>query len=62
MSDTQYKMIGILSIILSVFFLLGALYLGVDVVPMLVIRSCWFAGLILLGGGIVFYKVMRKDK
>ena len=60
MSDTLYKMIGILSIILSIFFLLGALYLSAEVVSMLANRLCLVIGLILLASGIVFYKVLKN--
>ena len=60
MSDTQYKMIGIFSIFLSIFLLLGALYLSTDVVNVLVSRLCLIIGLVLLGGGIIFYKVLKN--
>lgn len=60
MSDTQYKMIGIFSIVLSIFFLLGGLYLSADVVPVLASRLCLIGGLVLLIFGVVFYKVMKN--
>ena len=60
MSDTQYKMIGIFSIFLSIFLLLGALYLSAEVVNVLISRLCLIIGLVLLAGGIVFYKVLKN--
>jgi hypothetical protein len=60
MSDAAYKMIGICCIILSVFVLLGALFLG-GAVPVLVVRLCALVGLALLGCGVFFYKILKKE-
>ena len=61
MSNTVYKMVGIFCIIISIFVLLGALFLTADFVPVLVNRLCWIVGLALLACGVIFYKVLKKE-
>ena len=61
MSDTMYKMLGLFCIILSIFALLGALFLTGEVVPVLVNRLCWIFGLALLAVGSFLYKVMKNE-
>ncbi|MCP1102955.1 membrane protein implicated in regulation of membrane protease activity [Aequitasia blattaphilus] len=60
MSNTFYKMLGLFCLILSIFFLLGALFLGPAVVPAFVPILCWVVGLLLLMAGIFFYQIFKK--
>ncbi|MDR1438971.1 MAG: hypothetical protein LBJ10_02870 [Clostridiales bacterium] len=61
MSNAAYKMAGIFCIILSIFALLGGIFLPAPVVPALANRLCWIVGLALLAGGVVLYKVARNE-
>jgi hypothetical protein len=54
-------MIGLLTMLISVFFLIGGLYLGNAGLPVYVTPCCLAAGLILLVVGIVFYRVMKSE-
>lgn len=61
MSKNTCRMVGLLTMLISIFFLIGGLYLGSAGLPDFVAPSCLAAGLILLAGGIVFYRVIRSD-
>lgn len=61
-SGTGYKIGGLLLIILSIFLLLGGLYLPVAVFPVWLLRGLDIAGLILLAAGIVMYKVLKTKR
>ena len=61
MSKNTCRMVGLLTILISVFFLIGGLYLGSAGLPDFVAPSCLATGLILLVVGIVFYRVIRSD-
>lgn len=62
MSDTMYKMAGLFCILISIFILLGAMFLTGDVVSTLVNRLCWVVGLLLLASGVVLYKIVKNEK
>ncbi len=55
------RMIGLLTMLVSVFLLIGGLYLGPADVPALVPRLCLIAGLALLVVGVVFYRILKSE-
>ena len=62
MSKNTCRMIGLLTMLISVFFLIGGLYLGNAGLPDYVAPSCCLAvGVILLIIGIVFYRILKSD-
>jgi len=61
MSKSICRMIGLLTMLISVFFLIGGLYLGNAGLPAYVTPCCLAAGLILLVVGIVFYRVLKSE-
>ena len=61
MSKNTCKMIGIITMIISVFLLIGGLYLPQADVSPVVTTSCLISGVLLLGAGIVFYKILKTD-
>ena len=61
MSKNTCRMVGLLMMLISIFFLIGGLYLGRAGLPDFVAPSCLAAGLILLAVGIVFYRVIKSD-
>ena len=61
MSKNFCRMLGLLSMLLSVFLLVGGLYLGKTGLPDFVAPSCLIAGLALLVLGIVFYRVLKSE-
>jgi len=61
MSKNTCRMIGLLTMLLSVFLLIGGLYLGPAGVPALVPHLCLIAGLALLVVGVVFYRIMKSE-
>lgn len=61
MSKNTCKMIGIITMIISVFLLIGGLYLPKANVSPVVTTSCLVSGLLLLVTGIVFYKILKTD-
>ena len=61
MSKNTCRMVGLLMMLISVFLLIGGLYLGSAGLPDFVAPSCLAAGLILLIVGIVFYRVIKSD-
>ena len=60
MSGTGSKICGLILIIISIFLLLGELYLPAAVIPVWILRGLDIAGLILLAVGIVMYKVLKR--
>ena len=54
-------MIGLLTMLISVFFLIGGLYLGDTGLPDHVRSCCLAAGLILLVVGVVLYRVLKSE-
>lgn len=61
MSKNTCRMVGLLMMLISIFFLIGGLYLGSAGLPDFVAPFCLAAGLILLAVGIVFYRVIKSD-
>lgn len=61
MSKNMCRMIGLLTELISVFFLIGGLYFGGTGLPAFVVPICLVVGLILLVTGIVFYHILKKD-
>ena len=61
MSKNTCRMIGLLTMLVSVFLLIGGLYLGPAGVPALVPRLCLIAGLVLLVVGVVFYRILKSE-
>ncbi|MGX8719963.1 MAG: hypothetical protein ACSW79_02625 [Eubacteriales bacterium] len=47
--------------LVSVFLLIGGLYMGPAGVPALVPRLCLIAGLALLVVGVVFYRILKSE-
>lgn len=60
MSGTGSKICGLILIIISIFLLLGGLYLPAAVISVWILRGLDIAGLILLAVGIVMYKVLKR--
>ena len=60
MSGTGTKICGLIFILISIFLLLGGLYLPVAVFPAWLLWSLDIAGVLLLGLGIVMYKVLKR--
>ena len=60
MSGTGSKIYGLIFIVISIFLLLGWLYLPAAVIPVWILRGLDIAGLILLAVGILLYKVLKR--
>ena len=60
MSGTGSKIYGLIFIIISIFLLLGGLYLPAAVIPVWILRGLDIAGLLLLAVGILLYKVLKR--
>ena len=61
MSKNACRMIGLLTMLVSVFFLIGGLYLGNAGLPAHTAPLCLIAGLILLAVGVVFYRIVKSE-
>ena len=61
MSKNTCRMIGLLTMLISVFFLIGGLYLGNSGIPAYFTSCCLAAGLFLLVVGVVFYRVVKSE-
>lgn len=61
MSKNVCRMIGLLTELVSVFFLIGGLYFGNAGLPGVVAPVCLVVGLVLLVTGIVFYHVLKRE-
>nr|WP_298678547.1 hypothetical protein [uncultured Treponema sp.] len=60
MSGTGSKICGLIFVIISIFLLLGGLYLPAAVFPPWLLWSLDIAGMVLLAAGIVMYKVLKR--
>lgn len=60
MSETGYKVSGLIIIIISIFLLLGGLYFPADVFSVWILRLLNIAGFLLLAAGILMYKVLKR--
>ncbi len=60
MSGTGSKICGLIFIIISIFLLLGGVYLPAAVIPVWILRGLDIAGLLLLAVGILLYKVLKR--
>ena len=60
MSKNTCRMIGLVAMLISVFLLIGGLYLTPAVVPGFVPRLCLALGLVLLVVGVVFYRILKS--
>ena len=61
MSKNICRMVGLLMMLISVFLLIGGLYLGSAGLPAYVAPTCLALGLILLLVGVLFYHVIRSE-
>ena len=61
MSKNTCRMVGLLKMLVSVFFLIGGLYLGQAGVPDYVPRVCLIVGLVMLVVGVIFYRVLKSE-
>lgn len=61
MSKNTSRMIGMISMIVSVFFLIGGLYLKQAGLSDTVTTASLIAGVVLLITGTVFYKILKTD-
>jgi len=62
MSKNTCRILGIIMIIISVFFIIGGLYLPGAGIPSAVTVTSLVLGLVLLIIGIVFYKILKTDE
>ena len=60
MNGTGYKVWGLIFIIISIFLLLGGLYLPEAVFSVWILRLVDIAGILLLVAGILMYKVLKR--
>jgi len=61
MSKNTYRMTGIFAMLISVFLLMGGLYLPQAGISKVITTSCIISGLMFLIVGIVFYKILKTD-
>ncbi len=61
MSKNTCRMIGLVMMLIAVFFLIGGLYLGDAGLPAFAAPACLIAGIVLMAAGIVFYRVLKSD-
>ena len=61
MSKNTSRMIGLLTMLVSVFFLIGGLYLKNAALPPFVPPVCLIVGVVLLAVGLVFYCVIKSE-
>ena len=60
MNETGSKICGLMFIIVSIFLLLGGLYLPAAVFSVWILRVLNIAGFLLLAAGILMYKVLKR--
>jgi len=58
MSKNTRRMIGIVAMLVSIFLLIGGLYLPQATVSSMATSACLVFGIVLLVVGIVFYKII----
>ena len=61
MSKNTCKMIGFVAMIISVFLIMGGLYLPQAGIENNITIPCLVFGIVLLIFGIVFYKILKTD-
>ncbi len=61
MSKNTSRMIGMITMIVSIFFLMGGLYLDQTGISHTVTTICLIIGVVLLITGTVFYKILKTD-
>lgn len=61
MSKNTCRMIGLITMLVSIFFLIGGLFLGNTGIPSVIVTGCLIAGLVLLIFGVVFYRVLKSE-
>jgi len=61
MTKNTSRFIGITMMVISVFFLIGGLYLGDAGLPEFVAPVCLVLGIVLIAAGTVFYRVIKSD-
>ena len=61
MSKNTSRMIGLLTMLVSVFFLIGGLYLKNATLSPFVPPACLIVGVVLLAVGLVFYCVIKSE-
>ena len=61
MSKNLCRMIGLITMLVSVFLLIGGLYLDRSGLPDYVPTVSLIAGLVLLVAGVVFYRVLKSE-
>ena len=61
MSKNLCRMIGLITMLVSVFFLIGGLYLDRSGLPAYVSTASLITGLVLLVIGVIFYRVLKSE-
>ena len=61
MSKNTCRMIGLIVIMISVFLIMGGLFLKGSDIPFILSPVCLVAGIMMLIVGIVFYKILKSD-
>ncbi len=61
MSKNTCRMIGLIVIIISVFLIMGGLFLRGSDIPAFISPVCLIAGIMMLTVGTVFYKILESD-
>ena len=61
MSKNLCRMIGLITMLMSVFFLIGGLYLDRSGLPGFVSTVSLIVGLVLLVIGVIFYRVLKSE-
>ena len=61
MSKNTCRMIGLVVIMISVFLIMGGLFLKGADIPVILSPVCLIAGIMMLAVGIVFYKILKSD-
>ncbi len=62
MSKNLCRLLGLLMQMVSLFLILGGLFLPSTALPSFVSPLCLLAGFLLLATGLVFYKVLKSDE
>ncbi len=61
MSKNACRMIGLIVIMISVFLIMGGLFLKGSDIPGILSPVCLIAGIMMLIVGTVFYKILKSD-
>lgn len=61
MSKNTCRMAGLIVMMISVFFIMGGLFLKGEGIPAALSPICLIAGLILLIAGVVLYRVLKNE-